>query len=74
MRRYRKLRYYRRPRPAYNVNRKLIQSSNWVELSKTGWYASTTEIVGNPSVLTSNAPGSIVVAKIGKENIKIAVK
>lgn len=24
MRRYRKVRYYRRPRPAYNVNRKLL--------------------------------------------------
>ena len=63
MRRYRKVRYYRRPRPAYNVNRKLIQSSNWTELSETGWYASTTEIVGNPSVLTSNSPGSMLTIK-----------
>lgn len=63
MRRYRKVRYYRRARPAYNVNRKLIQSSNWVELSSTGWYASTTEIVGNPSVLTSNSPGSMLTIK-----------
>lgn len=63
MRRYRKVRYYRRPRPSYNVNRKLIQSSNWVSLSKTGWYASTTEIVGNPSVLTSNSAGSMLTIK-----------
>ena len=63
MRRYRKVRYYRRPRPAYNVNRKLIQSSNWTQLSSNGWYASTTEIVGNPSVLTSNSPGSMLTIK-----------
>ena len=63
MRRYKKVRYYRRPRPAYNVNRKLIQSSNWVELTSPGWYASTTEIVANPSVLTSNSAGSMLTIK-----------
>ena len=64
MRRYRKIRYYRRPRPAYNVNRKLIQSSSWTQIpGANGWYASTTQIVGNPSVLTSNSPGSMLTIK-----------
>lgn len=63
MRRYKKVRYYRRPRPAYNVNRKLIQSSNWTQLTSNGWYASSTEIVGNPSVLTSNSPGAMLTIK-----------
>ena len=63
MRRYRKIRYYRRARPAYNVNRKLIESGNWTQLSENGWYASSTQIVGNPSVLTSNTPGSMLTIK-----------
>lgn len=64
MRRYRKVRYYRRPRPAYNVNRKLIQSSNWTQIpSANGWYASTTQIVANPSILTSNSAGSMLTIK-----------
>lgn len=64
MRRYKKVRYYRRPRPAYNVNRKLVQASNWNAIpGADGWYASTTEIVGNPSVLTSNAAGSMLTIK-----------
>lgn len=64
MRRYRKVRYYRRPRPAYNVNRRLIQASNWNQIpGATGWYASTTEIVANPSVLTSNNAGSMLTIK-----------
>lgn len=63
MRRYRKIRYYRRPRPSYNVNRKLIQSSNWTALASTGWYASSTQIVANPSILTSNSAGSMLTIK-----------
>lgn len=62
MRRYRKIRY-RRARPAYNVNRKLIQSSNWTALGSNGWYASSTQIVANPSVLTSASPGSMLTIK-----------
>ena len=64
MRRYRKVRYYRRPRPAYNVNRRLIQASNWNQIpGAEGWYAATTEIVANPSVLTSNNAGSMLTIK-----------
>lgn len=63
MRRYRKIRYYKRSRPAYTVNRKLIQAGNWTQLRKDGWYSSATEVLGNPSVLTSNSPGSVLTVK-----------
>lgn len=63
MRRYRKIRY-RRHRPAYNVNRRLVQASNWQAIpGAAGWYASTTEVVANPSVLTSNNAGSMLTVK-----------